>query len=78
MKKITFYSPRGLPFVGSKTNKLRNKLYLILEKVGSFFGNNYIACSQSEMEEIEKNLSKNNVRLIENAIDGDLLPERKK
>lgn len=43
-----FYTPNGAPFLVS-TNKVKNSLYRVFEKVGARFGGKVVCCSLSEM-----------------------------
>ncbi len=67
--KNVFYSPHDLAYTVSKG--VKKNMYYAMEKIGLMFGDNLIACSKGEYDEINKRLT-NNVKLLNNAIDNSL------
>ena len=67
--KNVYYSPHDLAYTVSKG--MKKHLYYLVERLGLVFGNNLIACSKGEYDEINDRLT-DNVKLLNNAIDNSL------
>lgn len=81
-----FFSPHGLSFLQRAEGRLKNGVFLAIEKLLAGVPVTFLACSPSEGEEIRQHLSAN-VRVVNNAVDlaaipqaraSDLLPETRK
>lgn len=77
VKKI-IYSPHGYYFLNDTNSKIKSKIFLIAEKVLSFFTDYTVTTSQSEEECYQKNKigNKNKSILIENGINEKKLNEQ--
>jgi len=49
-ENITVYTSHGAPFLRKDVSRLKQKLFIYLEKVASYFGGNIVCCSKSEAE----------------------------
>ncbi|WP_366924305.1 glycosyltransferase [Metallumcola ferriviriculae] len=75
-KKIkVFYSPRGFGFLQLNVRSLKQLMYFYIEKFGTNLGGITVACSASEAKEASR-LRKNNIIIIENAVDTDIIPKK--
>ncbi|WP_052190476.1 glycosyltransferase [Chitinibacter sp. ZOR0017] len=63
-----FFSPHGLSFLQRAEGRLKNSIFLGIEKILAGVPVTFLACSPSEAEEIRTHLSPN-VRVVNNAID---------
>ena len=77
VKKI-IYSPHGYYFLNDSNSKIKSKIFLIAEKILSFFTDYTVTTSQSEEECYQKNQigSKDKSILIENGINEKKLNEQ--
>lgn len=77
VKKI-IYSPHGYYFLNDANSKIKSKIFLIAEKILSFFTDYTVTTSQSEEECYQKNKigNKNKSILIENGINEKKLNEQ--
>ncbi|MFZ4257953.1 glycosyltransferase [Raoultella terrigena] len=67
-KPSVFYSPHCISFMRKDISKYKRILFILLEKISCARECTYLACSQSELAVIKKEL-RENVLLIENAIE---------
>ncbi|AZN36967.1 glycosyltransferase [Iodobacter ciconiae] len=63
-----FFSPHGLSFLQRAEGRLKNTIFLTVEKILSEIPTTFIACSPSEGAEIQRHLS-SNVLVVNNAVD---------
>lgn len=68
-----FFSPHGLSFLQRAEGRLKNSVFLAIEKLLAGVPVTFIACSPSEGEEIRSHLS-SNVVVVNNAVDLDAIP----
>ena len=68
-----FFSPHGLSFLQQAEGRLKNSVFLAIEKLLAGVPVTFIACSPSEGEKIRAHLS-NNVIVVNNAVDLSLIP----
>ncbi|MDW5415970.1 glycosyltransferase [Iodobacter sp. CM08] len=68
-----FFSPHGLSFLQRAEGRLKNTIFLTVEKILSEISCTFIACSPSEGAEICRHLS-NNVVVVNNAVDLAAIP----
>lgn len=64
-----FYSPHGLAFLQQDVTPQMRSLYRFLEWLGTRFGGCVVACSRSELQEVEACMRPHRTALVENAID---------
>lgn len=64
-----FYSPHGFAFLRQDVSKLKQKFFLILERIAAKLGGALIACSMSEAKLAEQAVGHPCVYLVENATD---------
>ncbi|QZA77158.1 glycosyltransferase [Deefgea tanakiae] len=69
-----FFSPHGLSFLQRAEGRLKNSVFLAIEKILAGVPVTFIACSPSEGEEIRTHLS-SNVVVVNNAVDLAAIPE---
>lgn len=67
---VWIYSPRGLSYINDSDSRVKRFFFYLIEKVfaKAFPRATIVACSQSELKMIEL-LRKNNLALVENAMD---------
>ncbi|WP_373976569.1 glycosyltransferase [Chitinibacter sp. SCUT-21] len=68
-----FFSPHGLSFLQRAEGRLKNSVFLGIEKILAGVPVTFIACSPSEGEEIRQHLSPN-VKVVNNAVDLAAIP----
>ncbi|WP_027469852.1 glycosyltransferase [Deefgea rivuli] len=68
-----FFSPHGLSFLQRAEGRLKNSVFLAIEKLLAGVPVTFIACSPSEGEEIRSHLS-SNVVVVNNAVDLAAIP----
>jgi Glycosyltransferase len=76
LQKNTFYSPRGLAFLRKDVSSFQKALFEKIEWLLAKFGGQIIACSQSELQEVQVKVSSERAVLIENAVDMSPIPEK--
>ncbi len=69
-----FFSPHGLSFLQRAEGRLKNSVFLAIEKILAGVPVTFIACSPSEGEEIHTHLS-SNVVVVNNAVDLSKIPQ---
>lgn len=69
-----FFSPHGLSFLQRAEGRLKNSVFLAIEKLLAGVPVTFIACSPSEGEEIRQHLS-SNVVVVNNAVDLAAIPQ---
>lgn len=69
-----FFSPHGLSFLQRAEGRLKNSVFLGIEKILAGVPVTFIACSPSEGEEIRAHLS-SNVVVVNNAVDLAQIPQ---
>ncbi|WP_432723798.1 glycosyltransferase [Jeongeupia wiesaeckerbachi] len=69
-----FFSPHGLSFLQRAEGRLKNTVFLTLEKLLAHTSVTAIACSQSEAGEIRQHLTPR-VAVVENAVDVAAIPQ---
>lgn len=45
------YTPHGVSFLRKDVSNIKHNIFVMLEKIGAYFGGTTVACSKSEMEE---------------------------
>jgi glycosyltransferase involved in cell wall biosynthesis len=68
-KHDVFYSPHCIAFMRQDIGWFKRQIFRVFESVASVCSATYVACSQSEQQEINKALPFANVKLLENAVD---------
>ncbi|SFN84017.1 Glycosyltransferase involved in cell wall bisynthesis [Formivibrio citricus] len=68
-----FFSPHGLSFLQRAEGRLKNTVFLLIEKLLARIPVTFIACSPSEAEQIRANLT-NRVEVVCNGVDLDAIP----
>lgn len=68
-----FFSPHGLSFLQRAEGRLKNSIFLGIEKILAGVPVTFLACSPSEGEEIRQHLSPN-VKVVNNAVDLAAIP----
>ncbi len=68
-----FFSPHGLSFLQRAEGRLKNSVFLLIEKLLARIPVTFIACSPSEAEQIRTNLS-DRVIVVNNAVDLAAIP----
>ncbi|SMC28699.1 Glycosyltransferase involved in cell wall bisynthesis [Andreprevotia lacus DSM 23236] len=68
-----FFSPHGLSFLQRAEGRLKNSVFLLIEKLLARVPVTLIACSPSEGQEIRNHLT-SRVLVVENAVDLDAIP----
>jgi len=68
-----FFSPHGLSFLQRAEGRLKNTVFLLIEKILALIPVTFIACSPSEGEQIRANLSRR-VVVVNNAADLAAIP----
>ena len=69
-----FFSPHGLSFLQKAAGRIKNAVFLTLEKLLARIPVTFIACSPSEAEQIRTHLSRR-VVVVPNAVDLAILPQ---
>ena len=64
-----FYSPHGFAFLRQDVSKLKQKLFLVFERIAAKLGGTLVACSCSEAELALDKVHHPRVQLVENATD---------
>lgn len=68
-----FFSPHGLSFLQRAEGRLKNTVFLIIEKILASIPVTFIACSPSEGEQVRQHLTKR-VEVVNNAVDLAAIP----
>lgn len=68
-----FFSPHGLSFLQKAEGRIKNTIFLLIEKLLAQIPVTFIACSPSEGEEIRQNLTRR-VIVVKNAVDLTTIP----
>jgi len=68
-----FFSPHGLSFLQRAEGRIKNTIFLLIEKLLACIPVTFIACSPSEAEQIRAHLT-NRVTVVNNAIDLSRIP----
>lgn len=68
-----FFSPHGLSFLQKAEGRLKNTVFLLIEKLLAQIPVTFIACSPSEGEQIRQNLTRR-VIVVKNAVDLAAIP----
>ncbi len=71
-----FYSPHGLSFLRRDVSRKKQLAYLTFERMAHLMGGTVVACSPSELHEIETQLRVKDAKLIENGVDINSIPLR--
>ncbi|MDR5739119.1 MULTISPECIES: glycosyltransferase [unclassified Caballeronia] len=71
-----FYSPHGLSFLRRDVSSARQLAYLNFERIAARMGGTIVACSASELQEIESKVNPRSAMLIENGVDVPEIPTR--
>ncbi|WP_315983507.1 hypothetical protein [Aliamphritea spongicola] len=64
-----YYIPHCISFMRKDLSKNKRKVFVFLEKLANLKKCTYLACSNSEREEIQKEIPNASVLLLENAVD---------
>ncbi|WP_244816811.1 glycosyltransferase [Caballeronia sp. Lep1P3] len=74
-----FYSPHGLAFLRRDVSAAKQFAYLTFERIAARMGGTIVACSTSELREIETKVYAPRARMIENGVNVDeILPRVEK
>jgi glycosyltransferase involved in cell wall biosynthesis len=71
-----FYSPHGLAFLRRDVSPLKQFAYLSFERIAARMGGTIVACSGSELSEIETKMHARKARMIENGVNVAEIPLR--
>lgn len=71
-----FYSPHGLAFLRRDVSPLKQFAYLSFERIAARLGGTIVACSDSELSEIETKMHARRARVIENGVNVQEIPPR--
>ena len=71
-----FYSPHGLAFLRRDVSPAKQFAYLSFERIAARMGGTIVACSESELTEIETRMHARQARLIENGVNVPEIPQR--
>ncbi|KIG09902.1 glycosyltransferase [Caballeronia concitans] len=71
-----FYSPHGLAFLRRDVAPARQLAYLSFERIAARMGGTIVACSASELQEIESRIDPPSALLIENGVNVAEIPPR--
>lgn len=77
-RAMVYYSPHGLSFLRRDVSAMKQYAYLTFERLASRMGGTIIACSRSEMIEIQDKMRARSVRLIENGVNVPGIPLRRR
>ena len=69
IRERVFYSPRGLAFLRQDTSPLMRRWFRVFERVGATFGGTLVACSASELEQVQARIRPRRATMVENAVD---------
>ena len=75
-KARVFYSPHGLAFLRRDVSPLKQFAYLSFERIAARLGGTIVACSNSELSEIETKMHARKTRMIENGVNVTEIPPR--
>jgi glycosyltransferase involved in cell wall biosynthesis len=70
------YSPHGLAFLRRDVSVIRKFAYLSFERIADCIGGTVVACSSSELHEINGKIRARSATLIENAVNVSEVPSR--
>ncbi|SAK89658.1 group 1 glycosyl transferase [Caballeronia hypogeia] len=71
-----FYSPHGLAFLRRDVSPAKQFAYLSFERIAARMGGTIVACSNSELSEIETKMRTRETRMIENGVNVPEIPPR--
>jgi len=71
-----FYSPHGLAFLRRDVSSAKQFAYLTFERIAARMGGTIVACSASELREIETKVHARRARMIENGVNVNEIPPR--
>ncbi|SAK90648.1 group 1 glycosyl transferase [Caballeronia catudaia] len=71
-----FYSPHGLAFLRRDVSAAKQFAYLSFERIAARLGGTIVACSKSELVEIETQMRARQARMIENGVNVAEIPPR--
>ncbi|SAL02068.1 group 1 glycosyl transferase [Caballeronia calidae] len=71
-----FYSPHGLAFLRRDVSPIKQFAYLSFERMAARLGGTIVACSNSELSEIETRMHARTARMIENGVNVPEIPPR--
>lgn len=71
-----FYSPHGLSFLRRDVSPAKQLAYLNFERIAARMGGVIVACSASELQEIESKVNPRSAVLIENGVNVSEIPPR--
>ncbi|SAL55425.1 group 1 glycosyl transferase [Caballeronia cordobensis] len=71
-----FYSPHGLAFLRRDVSAAKQFAYLSFERIAARLGGTIVACSKSELAEIETKMHARQARMIENGVNVAEIPPR--
>ena len=71
-----FYSPHGLAFLRRDVSPAKQFAYLSFERIAARLGGTIVACSKSELAEIETKMRARRARMIENGVNVPEIPPR--
>ncbi|QSN63418.1 glycosyltransferase [Caballeronia sp. M1242] len=71
-----FYSPHGLSFLRRDVSPAKQFAYLTFERIAARMGGTIVACSTSELREIETKVRPPDARMIENGVNIAEIPPR--
>jgi glycosyltransferase involved in cell wall biosynthesis len=64
-----FYSPHGLAFLRRDVSPAKQFAYLSFERIAARMGGTIVACSKSELQEIESQMHARDTHMIENGVN---------
>ncbi len=70
------YSPHGLSFLRSDVSRLKQLAYLSFERMAALLGGTIVACSDSELREIQGRVRAKSAVLVENGVNVVEIPSR--
>lgn len=73
-KTKVFYSPHGFAFLRQDVSRLKQRIFLMFEQVGSWLGGTLVACSATEADLAKKIVGCRSVVLVENATNLTEIP----
>ncbi|SAL02666.1 glycosyltransferase [Caballeronia ptereochthonis] len=71
-----FYSPHGLAFLRRDVSPAKQFAYLSFERIAARMGGTIVACSKSELREIETKMHTRKTHMIENGVNVPEIPPR--